>query len=182
MKLITIETKIWWTHPRKWLSHQNKESMVVKNWTITVDKDPWCRRRNKEQRVEDQNKKLESKDNIIYITEHTVQKNRKYSVGKNGISNRVLDVGETIEDKVPVKMANIQTKTKQQNKDIVPNKTANYQQEATGNGQRKEKVEEPKDSDSELQGKDGKTYNFSSKFEKIYEQKFKLKREEKKAI
>ena len=43
-------------------------------------------------------------------------------------------------------------------------KTSNYQQqkEATDNGQRKEKVEEPKYSDGEKQGKDGKTYNFRS--------------------
>ena len=59
-------------------------------------------------------------------------------------------------------MANIQTKTKQKDNDIVAKKASNYQQqkEATGNGQNKEIVEEPKYSDSEQQGKDGKTYNF----------------------
>ena len=41
--------QIWWTHLRKWLSHQSKKSKVVKNWTITADKDPWCTHRNKEQ-------------------------------------------------------------------------------------------------------------------------------------
>ena len=39
---------------------------------------------------------------------------------------------------------------------------ANQQQETTGNGQSNEKVEEPKYSDSEKQGKDKKTYNFRS--------------------
>ena len=55
-----------------------------------------------------------------------------------------------IEDKVPVKMANIQTKTKQQNNDTAAKKASNYQQQkvATGNGQNKEIVEEPKYSDS----------------------------------
>ena len=68
---------------------------------------------------------------------------------------RVQNTGETIEDKVPVEMANIQAKTKQQDKDIVAKKKSNYQQqkEATGNGQR---------NDSEQQGKDDKTYNFGS--------------------
>ena len=43
-------------------------------------------------------------------------------------------------------------------------KTLNYQQqkEATGNGQRNEIGEKPKYSDSEQQGRDGKTYNFRS--------------------
>ena len=36
---------------------------------------------------------------------------------------------EIIEDKVPVEMANIQTKTKQQDIDVVTNKTSNNQQE-----------------------------------------------------
>ena len=36
----------------------------------------------------------------------------KYSTGKNGINNREQNIGEIIEDKVPVEMANIQTKTK----------------------------------------------------------------------
>ena len=53
----------------------------------------------------------------------------KYSTGKNGINNREQNIGEIIEDKVPVEMANIQTKTKQQDNDIVGNKTSNYQQE-----------------------------------------------------
>ena len=49
---------------------------------------------------------------------------------------RVQNTGETIEDKVPVEMANIQAKTKQQDNDIVAKKTSNYRQqkEATGNG------------------------------------------------
>ena len=53
----------------------------------------------------------------------------KYSTGKNGINNREQNIGEIIEDKVQVEMANIQTKTKQQDNDIVGNKTSNYQQE-----------------------------------------------------
>ena len=110
------------------------------------------------------NKKFESKDNIKYTTENIEQNNSKYSTGKNGINNRVQNIGEKIEDIVPVEMANIQTKTKQQDKDVVAKKTSIYRQQkqATGNGQRKEKVEEPKYSDSEQQGKDDKTYNFRS--------------------
>ena len=100
----------------------------------------------KSRKVEDLNKKYESKDNITYTTENTEQNNRKYSIGKNGINNRTENIGEIIEDKVPVETANIQTKTKQQDNDIVGNKSLNYQQqkEATCNGQTKEKVEEPK--------------------------------------
>ena len=119
---------IWWTHPRKWLSHQNKESKAAKNWTFTADKDPWCRKRNKEQESWRSKKKLENKDNITYTTGNTEQNNRKYSTGKNGINNRVQNIGEIIEDKVPVEMAYIQTKTKQQDNDTVANKTSNYQQ------------------------------------------------------
>ena len=77
---------------------------------------------------------------------------------------RVQNIGETIEDKAPVEMANIQAKTKQQDNDIVAKKTSNYQQqkEATGNGQMNETGEKPKYSDNEQQGKDDKTYNFRS--------------------
>ena len=81
----------------------------------------------KGKKVEDQNKKLENKDNITYTTGNTEQNNRKYSIGKNGINNRAQNIGEIIEDKVPVEMAYIQTKTKQQD-DTVANKTSNYQQ------------------------------------------------------
>ena len=75
-------------------------------------------------------------------------------------ATRVQNIGETIEDKVPVEVANIQTKFKQQDNDIVPKKTSNYQQqkEATGNGQRKEIGKKPKYSDSGQQGKYNKTY------------------------
>ena len=79
-------------------------------------------------KVEDQNKKFESKNNITNTTENTEQNNRKYSAGKNGINNRVQNIGEIIEDKVPVEMANIQTKNKQQDNDIMANKISNYQQ------------------------------------------------------
>ena len=108
----------------------------------------------KRKKVEHQNKKFESKDNITYTNENVEQNNRKYSTGKNGINNRVQNMGEIIEDKVPVEMTNIQIKTKQQDDHIVANKTSNYQQqkEATGNGRRKEKGEEPKCSDSEQEG------------------------------
>ena len=116
----------------------------------------------KSKKVEDQNMKFESKDDITYTMENIEQNNRKHSTGKSGINNRVQNIGEIIEDKVPVEMANIQTKTDQQDNDVVAKKTSNYQQqkEATGNGQRNEKVEEPKYSDSEQQGKDDQTYNF----------------------
>ena len=39
------------------------------------------------------------------------------------------NVGETVEDKVLVEVTNIQTKTKQQDNDIVADKTSNYQQQ-----------------------------------------------------
>ena len=77
---------------------------------------------------------------------------------------RVQNIGETIEDKVPVEMPNIQAKTKQQDNDIVAKKTSNYQQqkEATGNRQRNKIGEKTKCSDSEQQDKDDKTCNFRS--------------------
>ena len=78
------------------------------------------------QKVEDQNKTFESKDNITYTTENTEKKNRKCSIGKNGIINRIENIGGIIEDKVPVEMANMPTKTKQQDNDIVANKASNY--------------------------------------------------------
>ena len=73
------------------------------------------------------------------------------------------NVGEIIEDKVPVEIANAQTKANQQDKEVVANKTSNNQQqnETTGNGQRK-KMEEPKYSDNEKHRKDNKTYNYRS--------------------
>ena len=77
----------------------------------------------KSRKVEDLNKKYESKDNITYTTENTEQNNRKYSTRKYGINNRVQNIGEIIEDKVPVEMAHVQTKTKQQDNDIVAKKT-----------------------------------------------------------
>ena len=39
------------------------------------------------------------------------------------------NVAEIIEDKVQLEMANIQTKTKQEDNDIAANKTLNYQQQ-----------------------------------------------------
>ena len=56
-------------------------------------------------------------------------------------------------------MTNTQTKAKQQVNDVVANKTSNNQQqkERTDHGQRRDKVEEPKYSDNEQQGKDNKT-------------------------
>ena len=77
----------------------------------------------KSDKVEDKNNKFESKDNITYTTENTEQNNRKYSTRKYGINNRVQNIGEIIEDKVPVEMAHVQTKTKQQDNDIVAKKT-----------------------------------------------------------
>ena len=67
----------------------------------------------KSEEVENQNKKLESKNNITCTTENAERNNRKDSAGKNGINNRVQNAGEIIEDKVSVEIANIQTKTKQ---------------------------------------------------------------------
>ena len=80
----------------------------------------------KSKKVEDQNKKFKSKDSI------------KYSTEKNGINNRVQNIGEIIEDKAPVEMTSIQTKIKQEDNDVVAKNTSNYQQqkEATRNGQR----------------------------------------------
>ena len=96
------------------------------------------------------------------ITGNKIAYNMTSKEQENG--TRVQNIGETIQDKVPVEMANIQAKTKQQDNDIVAKKTSNYQQqkEATGNGQRSEIGEWPKYSDSEQQGKYEKTYNFRS--------------------
>ena len=89
--------------------------------------------------------------------------NTENSKSEGEANNRAQNVGEIIEDKVPVEIANTQTKAKQQNKDVVANTTSHNQQqkEATGNGQRK-KVEQTKYSDSEHQAEDEKTYNFRS--------------------
>lgn len=83
----------------------------------------------KRKEVENTTMKLESKDNISYPTENTERNNRKDSTGKNRINNRMQNVGETIEDKVPTEMTNIQTKTKQQKTDVVANKASNDQQQ-----------------------------------------------------
>ena len=32
---------ICWTHPRKWLTHQFKETNSFKKWTSTTDKNPY---------------------------------------------------------------------------------------------------------------------------------------------
>ena len=60
-------------------------------------------------------------------------------VEKTVTQKEYQNIGEIIEDKVPVETTNFQSKTKQQNNDAVAKKTSNYQQqkEATGNGQRK---------------------------------------------
>ena len=44
---------------------------------------PGVNTETKSKKVEDQNKKFESKDNKTYTTENTEQNNRKYSTGKN---------------------------------------------------------------------------------------------------
>ena len=95
--------------------------------------------------------KTESKVEIIKV---------KQLVEKTTTQKEYQNIGEIIEDKVPVETSNIQSKTKQQNNDIVAKKTSNYQQqkEATGNGQRKKIGKKPKYSDSGQQGKYNKTY------------------------
>ena len=98
--------------------------------------------------------KTETKVEIIEV---------KQPVEKNTTQKEYQNIGELIVQ-VPVEIANIQTKTKQEDNDIVAKKTSNLhqQKEAAGNRQRKEIGEEPKYSDSEQQGKDNKTYNFRS--------------------
>ena len=78
-------------------------------------------------------------------------------------------------------MANIQTKTKQQDNDIVAKKTSNYQQqkEATGNGQTKEIGEKPKYSDVNSKAKTTRSITLEVP---VQEQKLKLKRGGKKKI
>lgn len=83
----------------------------------------------KRKEVENTTMKLESKDNIAYPTENTERNNRQDSTGKNRINNRMQNVGETIEGKVPTEMTNIQTKAKQQKTDVVANKASNGQQQ-----------------------------------------------------
>ena len=109
---------------------------------------------NKEQETKEQR---ENKNIILNKDENT--ENTK---SEGEANNKVQNVGKIIEDdKVPVEIANTQTKAKQQDKDIVASKTSNNQQqkETTDNGERK-KVEESKDGDSEQQGEDDKTCNF----------------------
>ena len=49
--------------------------------------------------------KIKAKNQKVpYTTENTERNNRKDSSGKNGINNRVQNVGEIIEDKIPVEM------------------------------------------------------------------------------
>ena len=64
-------------------------------------------------------KRVESKITCNKITYNMTSKEQE-----NGTS--LQDIGETIEDTVPVEMANIQAKTKQQDNDIVAKKTPNY--------------------------------------------------------
>ena len=58
------------------------------------------------------------------ITCNKIAYNMTSKEQENG--TRVQNIGETIQDKVPVEMANIQAKTKQQDNDIVAKKTPNY--------------------------------------------------------
>ena len=78
--------------------------------------------------------------------------------------HKVQNVGEIIKGKEPAVMTNIKTRAKQQENDVLANKTSNNQQqkETTGNGQKREKMEEPKYSNNEQQGEDSKAYNFRS--------------------
>ena len=96
------------------------------------------------------------------ITCNKIAYNMTSKEQENG--TRVQNIGETIEDKVLVEMANIQANTKQHDNDIVAKKTSNYQQqkEATGNGERNEIGQKPTYSHSEQQDKDEKTYNIRS--------------------
>ena len=48
--------------------------------------------------------------------------NIQHTKSERAANNRVQNVGEIIEDKVPVEVANTQTKAKQQVKDVVANK------------------------------------------------------------
>ena len=87
---------------------------------------------NKEQETKEQR---ENKNIILNKDENT--ENTK---SEGEANNRVQNVGKIIEDdKVPVEIANTQTKAKQQDKDIVASKTSNNQQqkETTDNGEKK---------------------------------------------
>ena len=110
---------------------------------------------NKEQATKEQ---TENK-NMILNKDEKIDNTKSEGEANNTVQN----TGEIIEDKIPVEITNTQTKAKQQDKDVVDNKTSNnlHQKETTGNGERK-KVEEPKYSGSEQQEKDNKTYNFRS--------------------
>ena len=144
----------------------NKEEEIEKNEEIVmVELQSEDEKKAEVVRKADNNKELvtkeqrENKNMILNKDENT--ENTK---SEGEANNKVQNVGEIIEDdKVPVEIANTQTKAKQQDKDIVASKTSNNQQqkETTDNGERK-KVEESKDGDSEQQGKDDKTCNFRS--------------------
>ena len=55
--------------------------------------------------------------------------NTENSKSEGEANNRAQNVGEIIEDKVPLEIANTQTKAKQQNKDVVANTTSHNQQQ-----------------------------------------------------
>ena len=101
-----------------------------------------CEKRNTESKVEviqvkQLVEKTRTQKEYYSISENIIKKGVESKITYNKISynisskeqencTRVQNIGETIEDKVPVEMANIQTKTKQQDNDKVAKKTSNY--------------------------------------------------------
>ena len=120
-----IQRSDYHTNIRKQRHLKTEQSQQIK--TPDVDAET----KNKD--VENQTKKLKSKDNITYTTENTERNKRKDSTGKNEINNRVQNVGEITGDKVPPEMTNVQTKAEQQEQDVVTIKASNNQQKKRDN-------------------------------------------------
>ena len=111
--------------------------------------------------VKNQTNKLEREENITYIAENTKRSNQKDSTEDGKKTIRVKNFEERIEDKMAVEMGNIQTKAKPQENDEVVNEVSNnHKKTSFGIGQRKEKAEEPKYNDRNVEVKRTQPSNY----------------------
>ena len=69
-----IQENYYYTKVRNQRQLRTEQSQQIKIPDVDTE--------TKSKKVEDQNKKFESKDNITYTTENTEQNNRKYSTAK----------------------------------------------------------------------------------------------------
>lgn len=123
----------------------------------------------KTKEVENGTKNFESKNNTTYITENREWNNRNDSTGKNGIRNRVK--------KLQISQINYQRKWQLSKSKLKKKIITNNNKVIKENGQRKEKVEKTKYSDSEQDREETRPITFEVL---VKEQKFKPKRGEKK--